>query len=626
MSREGSHHDYQDDDEMNLYGRNNEVPLPFMDDPEQLIRSRRARDREGIRRNQEPPEDRNAAGPVRQPPRYPTPPQPRQVPRREPAFDDYYGDNNNYRTPTMGELNAPEFETQPWCICQSPELENIVVDINKLPRFSGTNEESATTHLQRLHGICQNLKPNRVNINDFKLKAFYFSLVDSASDWFLSLPSGSIRTWVQMQRKFLDKYCPATKTMQVRRQLQDIRQEPNETMYDYLEKFNRLERSCCTLGLPEKLSIEYLINGLTKIDKMFLDALAGGSMMNLSLNGIRNLITNVAENARFREETTRQDEFFQTKNVSLADASVNSMPEEMKQLKEMMIQILRRQPVPVKPCEFCGSADHKTDACPTLIKEEPAEVNAVGEYQEYNKNQQEPTKSLDDTIKELAGSINQLGTSLHQHQEKTDGAISELTKQISQLAASVSTLTNESGRLLSQTIQMQEDVNALTLRSGKTLVGKPLEQEDKDPRLPGKEQMRPESLEALEEEAADEDDVMYEEEQDVTEEERDTSKEHIPGPVPRTEDPRISAKLPFPVPARMQKQHVMDEDVFELFSKVEINIPLLEAIKQIPRIENCMLDLGASINVLPFSIYSCLKIGPLKPTGLTIQLADRSCK
>ncbi|CAM8892832.1 unnamed protein product [Rhodiola kirilowii] len=220
----------------------------------------------------------------------------------------------------------------------------------------------------------------------------------------------------------------------------------------------------------------------------------------------------------------------------------------------------------------------------------------------------------------------------------------------------------------------------MPLRSGKTLVGKPLEQEDKDPRLPGKEQMRPESLKALEEEAADEDDGMYEEEQDVTEEEGDTSKEHIPGPVPRTEDPRISTKLPFPVPARMQKQHVMDEDVFELFSKVEINIPLLEAIKQIPRyakflkelcinrrktrndqelmsrnvsaaiqrkmapkcgdpgtytipctignirIENCMLDLGASINVLPFSIYSCLKIGPLKPTGLTIQLADRSCK
>ncbi|CAM8885214.1 unnamed protein product [Rhodiola kirilowii] len=129
------------------------------------------------------------------------------------------------------------------------------------------------------------------------------------------------------------------------------------------------------------------------------------------------------------------------------------------------------------------------------------------------------------------------------------------------------------------------------------------------------------------------------------------------------------------------RKHMIDKDVWELFSKVEINIPLLEAIKQIPRyakflkelctnrrrstredqellsknvsaviqrkvppkcgdpgtytipctignirIENCMLDLGASINVLPYSIYSCIRIGPLEPAGLTIQLADRSCK
>ncbi|CAM8886497.1 unnamed protein product [Rhodiola kirilowii] len=251
----------------------------------------------------------------------------------------------------------------------------------------------------------------------------------------------------------------------------------------------------------------------------------------------------------------------------------------------------------------------------------------------------------------------------------------------------MSVLTNEPGKLPSQTVQnLKGNVNAVALRSGKKLVIKPIEQdEDKSPRLPGEEQVRLEALETLEQDK----------EEDVTEEEGNTSKDHRPGPVPaaspvpehnerrvpRTETPKISAALPFPVPARVPKQHIMDEDVFELFSKVEINIPLLEAIKQIPRyakflkelctnrrrstrydqelisrnvsaviqrkvppkcgdpgtytipctignirIENCMLDLGASINVLPFSIYSCLRIGPLEPTGLTIQLADRSCK
>ncbi|CAM9000064.1 unnamed protein product [Rhodiola kirilowii] len=289
----------------------------------------------------------------------------------------------------MGELSAPYFRNQPWCIHEGPELENVIINTSvahNLPKFSGTRGESAMTHLQRLLGICQNLKPNGVNVDDFKLKAFYFSLIDAANDWFLSLPSGSIRTWAQMQNKFLDKYYPAGWAMQVRRQLQDIKQGPNETMYDYLEKFNRLERSCCTLGLPEKLIVEYLIDGLRPLDKMLLDASAGGSMMNLSLSGIRDLITNVAENARFREETTRQEEFSRTRNVAKAETPMNSMPEEMKQLKEMMIQFLRRQPVPVKPCEFCGSTDHKTDACPTLMEEEPVEVNAVGGYQGYNNN------------------------------------------------------------------------------------------------------------------------------------------------------------------------------------------------------------------------------------------------
>ncbi|XP_021727244.1 uncharacterized protein LOC110694383 [Chenopodium quinoa] len=37
-----------------------------------------------------------------------------------------------------------------------------------------------------------------------------------------------------------------------------------------------------------------------------------------------------------------------------------------------------------------------------------------------------------------------------------------------------------------------------------------------------------------------------------------------------------------------------------------------------------MLDLGASINVIPYSLFKSLKLGPLHGTGVVIQLADRS--
>jgi len=39
---------------------------------------------------------------------------------------------------------------------------------------------------------------------------------------------------------------------------------------------------------------------------------------------------------------------------------------------------------------------------------------------------------------------------------------------------------------------------------------------------------------------------------------------------------------------------------------------------------NAMLSLGASVSVMPLSIFNSLSLGPLQPTGVVIQLANRS--
>ena len=43
-------------------------------------------------------------------------------------------------------------------------------------------------------------------------------------------------------------------------------------------------------------------------------------------------------------------------------------------------------------------------------------------------------------------------------------------------------------------------------------------------------------------------------------------------------------------------------------------------------VENALLDLGASVNLLHFSMYKQLGLGELKPTTITLSLADRSIK
>ena len=43
-------------------------------------------------------------------------------------------------------------------------------------------------------------------------------------------------------------------------------------------------------------------------------------------------------------------------------------------------------------------------------------------------------------------------------------------------------------------------------------------------------------------------------------------------------------------------------------------------------IDKALLDLGASVNLLPYSVYKQLGLGELKPTNITLSLADRLVK
>ncbi|KAL0417017.1 UNVERIFIED_CONTAM: hypothetical protein Slati_3533600 [Sesamum latifolium] len=79
------------------------------------------------------------------------------------------------------------------------------------------------------------------------------------------------------------------------------------------------------------------------------------------------------------------------------------------------------------------------------------------------------------------------------------------------------------------------------------------------------------------------------------------------------EHPKVFVpKPPFSKRFSKSKKEEEEKDIFETLRKVEIGI------------ENAMYDLGASINVMPLSIYESLNIGPLKETWVVLQLADRS--
>ncbi|XP_071902741.1 uncharacterized protein [Coffea arabica] len=151
--------------------------------------------------------------------------------------------------------------------------------------------------------------------------------------------------------------------------------------------------------------------------------------------------------------------------------------------------------------------------------------------------------------------------------------------------------------------------------------------------------------------------------------------------VRRRQKRRLKRKDAFARILRLEKTKKVEKEkeLLDMFRKVEINIPLLDAIKQIPKyakflkdlcthkrklrgdervamgesvsailqrklpskcgdpgiftipckmggtpIRKAMLDLGASINVMPKTIYASLNLGSLKGTSIIIQLADRT--
>ena len=138
---------------------------------------------------------------------------------------------------------------------------------------------------------------------------------------------------------------------------------------------------------------------------------------------------------------------------------------------------------------------------------------------------------------------------------------------------------------------------------------------------------------------------------------------------------------PFPQALRSKKKASKQTGILEVLRQVKVNIPLLNIIKQVPAyakflkdlctikkglgiekraflteqvsaiiqsknpvkykdpgsptisvniggtcIDKTLLDLEASVNLLPYSVYKQLGLGELKPTNITLSLVDRSVK
>ena len=83
------------------------------------------------------------------------------------------------------------------------------------------------------------------------MRLFPFSLRGKAKEWLLALPRGNITSWADCCSKFLSKFCPPAKIMQLRSQITSFKQEDREPLVLAWDRLKEAIRNCPNHGMEE---------------------------------------------------------------------------------------------------------------------------------------------------------------------------------------------------------------------------------------------------------------------------------------------------------------------------------------------------------------------------------------
>ncbi|XP_017617592.1 uncharacterized protein LOC108462109 [Gossypium arboreum] len=431
-----------------------------------------------------------------------------------------------------------------------------------------------------------------------------------------------------------------SRAAELRREIVGIHQLESESLYDYWEQYKKLCASCPQHGLTEQSLLQYFYEGLLPMEMKMINAASGGALVNMTPQRARELISTMAANSQQYQPNSEP-----TRRVN--GVNVSTLEDKLDKLMNVVQSLLTEKKSLTPLCGICTTFKHQTDFCPILNDNSTTHVDAVGGFPRppqrhydlfsntynpewkdhpnlnYEANprynppyqprhlqpppQHKPSTSLKAVVERLAADA-------AKYQQRTDASIQELTNQVSKLSLAVNRLESQvPAKNHGQEKERENQISDPTARP-ESEVQKPV--------------------------------VM---------------PPHFPGRLAR------------------DKKEKEEKEILETFRKVEVNISLLDAIKQIPRfakflkelctskrrlignervnvgenvsavlqknvppkykdqsmfaipceignigIKKAMCNLGASINVMPYSIYKLINAGPLKETGVIIQLADRT--
>nr|GEU98254.1 reverse transcriptase domain-containing protein [Tanacetum cinerariifolium] len=504
-------------------------------------------------------------------------------------------------------------------------------------QFHGLSGDDANKHLDKFLHVTQSIKVNGVTDDALRLYLFPHSLTHHATAWFDRLPWNSINTFEQMAKMFLGKYFPPSMVTKLRNEITNFCQHPDESLFEAWERYKLSIDRCPNHNMLPVTQIDPFYNGLTLRHRDTINAGAGGTFMKRRPGECYDLIENMIA------------------HHNDSDTSV-----------QRILQINQQVKAVNQSCETCGDP-HSYNDCPAIIGQ-TQNVYAMGaynqggnSYQPQGRNQFFQRASHGQNLPPAYQSpgyqapVHQASipqpqvvttTEFTNYMKANDAILKNMQTNMTSLTNSNLELKNMfgqfmkmniasssgSGTLPSNTVtNLNEDLKGITTRSEIAYKGPTIPTTSSPPKV-------------------------VERETEVTKDTIDSLLEEFSGKLAHINS----------IPSGINEADFDPEEEIRLVKKlfdslmVEINLfltpddsipsartPLNEHCSTVllkklpeklgdpdkflipcdfPRMNECLAlaDLGASINLMPLSVWNKLSLPELCSTCMTLELADRS--
>nr|GEW21422.1 DNA-directed DNA polymerase [Tanacetum cinerariifolium] len=475
-------------------------------------------------------------------------------------------------------------------LAENFEIKTNLLQLVQANKFHGFERDNPHTHISNFKRMTATLKYKDVLNDAIKLMLFPYSLEGASRILYEKEPPNSILTWDDLVNKFVNQFFPPSKTTHLKNEICRFTQRFEETFGEAWDRFKEMLRACPHHGFSELTQIDTFCNGLTKQDQDFLNAAAGD-------------------------------------NVSKTDDRIDKVVDQISNL----VEIVNKQiitPASAKAVEkTCATFEgaHAYYDCIATDSNQPSICAAIGSYNQinvlrgyFNKQEENLRRNFNNDMRSILGSFFQNHTS-------TSGTLPS------------NIVPNPKG-----------EMKVVTTRSGLAYEG---------PSIPTNSPLEK---------------VVEQNTEEIT----DKEHSNCPGSTAQVQPlvvpifileldvPRTQPKPTIPYPSRLNDQKLREkatnqmEKFFQIFHDFHFDISFADALILMPKFastikslltnkdklfelakvplnenSSAMLlkklpeklgDSGASINLVPLSIWKKLSLPELTHTQMTLELADRS--